>query len=136
MGVNAAPQEQQVYARWLAWCTRVSLAVLIGTFLAYLLNLAPPLVSLERLPQVWTLPVDRYVAATGAPTGWSWLGQLGRGDYLNMLGVAMLCLVTVVCYLRALPALFRRGERALAIIAGLQVAVLVAAASGLFAAGH
>jgi hypothetical protein len=124
------------YARWLGWCTRVALAVLIAAFLAYLLRLAPPLVSLERLPEVWSLPVDRYVAATGAPTGWGWLGRLGNGDYLNMLGVAMLCLVTVVCYLRVLTALFRSGERALGVVALLQVAVLLAAASGLLAAAH
>jgi hypothetical protein len=124
------------YARWLGWCTRVSLGVLVAAFLAYLLGLAQPLVSLERLPEVWSLPVDRYVAATGAPTGWTWLSRLGNGDYLNMLGVAMLCLVTVACYLSVLPALFRRGERALGVIALLQVAVLLAAASGLLAAGH
>jgi hypothetical protein len=134
--MSGTPAEQQVYARWLGWCTRVALTVLIATFLAYVLRLAPPLVSLERLPEVWTLPVDGYVAATGAPTGWGWLGQLGHGDYLNMIGVAMLCLVTVACYVRVLPALFRSGERALAVIALLQIAVLLAAASGLFAAGH
>jgi hypothetical protein len=124
------------YARWLRWCARVALAVLVATFLAYLFRLAPPLVSLERLPEVWSLPVDRYVAATGAPTGWGWLERLGYGDYANMLGVAMLCLVTVVCYLRVLPSFFRRGEKALGVIALLQVAVLLAAASGLLAAGH
>jgi hypothetical protein len=125
-----------IYARWLCWCSRVALAVLAATFLAYLLGLMPPLVSLERLPGVWHLPVDRYLAATGAPTGWSWLERLGNGDYLNMLGVAILCLVTVVCYLRVLPGLFRRGERAVGLVALLQVAVLLAAASGLFAAAH
>jgi hypothetical protein len=124
------------YARWLGWCTRISLAILVATFLAYVFRLAPPLVSPERLPQVWTLPVDRYVAAVGAPTGWDWLGRLGSGDYLNMVGVALLCLVTVVCYARVLPGLFRRGDRALAVIALLQVAVLLAAASGLLGAGH
>ncbi len=124
-----------IYARWLGWCSRVALAVLIGSFLLYLSG-AEPLVPLERLPDLWRLPVGEYVAATGAPTGWGWVCRLAFGDYANMLGVALLCLVTAVCYLRVVPGFFGHGERALGVLAVLQVMVLVAAASGLFAAGH
>jgi hypothetical protein len=130
------PAEQRLYARWLGWCARAALAVLVATFIAYLLRLAPPLVSPERLPEVWGLPADRYVAATGAPTGWNWLSRLGYGDYANFLGVAMLCLVTLVCYLRVLPSLLLSGERLLATIAVAQVLVLAAAASGWLATSH
>jgi hypothetical protein len=137
MGMNASPPaEQRTYARWLGWCTRAALAVLMATFVAYLLRLSPPLVSLQVLPEVWGLPVDRYIAAVGAPTGWSWLGRIGNGDYANVLGIAMLCLVTVVCYLRLLPMLVRSGERLLAAIALAQVLVLIAAASGWLSASH
>jgi hypothetical protein len=45
-----------IYARWLGWCSRVALAVLIGSFLLYLSG-AEPLVPLERLPDLWRLPV-------------------------------------------------------------------------------
>jgi hypothetical protein len=76
------------------------------------------------------------VAATGAPTGWSWLGRLRNADYANFLGIAMLCLVTIVCYVRVLPLLLRSGERMLAALALAQVLVLAAAASGLLAAAH
>ncbi|HEX2199347.1 MAG TPA: hypothetical protein VHG88_12130 [Burkholderiales bacterium] len=124
-----------IYARWLGWCSRVALAVLTGSFLLYVFG-AEPLVPLEQLPALWRLPVGEYVAATGAPTGWGWVYRLGFGDYANMLGVALLCLVTAVCYLRVLPNFFGNGERALGVLALLQVIVLVAAASGLFAAGH
>ncbi len=133
---TGSPVEQRVYARWLGWCTRVALTVLIGTFVAYMLRLAPPLVPLESLPEVWTLPVDRYVAVTGAPTGWDWLGRLRSGDYANLLGVALLCLVTVGCYVRVLPLLLRSRERLLALIAVAQVLVLLAAASGWLAGVH
>jgi hypothetical protein len=79
--------------------------------------------------------VDRFLAATGAPSGWGWLAVARHGDYANLIGVAMLGLVTVVCYLRTLPLLFRR-EPALGVLAALQIAVLLLAASGLLAAGH
>jgi hypothetical protein len=93
-------------------------------------------VPLGRLPALWALPADRYLALTGAPTGWGWLALLGKGDYLNLLAVAALALITVVCYLRILPIQLRRGERLQAAMAMAQVVVLLAAASGLFAGGH
>ena len=124
------------YARWLEWCTRAALAVLVVTFLAYVSGASVPLVSLDALPGLWSLSVDRFLAATAAPRGWEWLRYVARGDYANHLGVALLCSVTLVCYLRILPALFRSGERVLALLAALQAAVLAVAASGALAGGH
>jgi hypothetical protein len=124
------------YARWLAWCTGIALSALALAFLAYLFQLSEPLIALERLPQVWELPVDRFREATGGPAGWGWVRFAARSDYTNLIGVSMLGLVTVVCYLRVLPLLLRRGERTLALLAGAQILVLLAAASGLLAAGH
>lgn len=125
--------EQQIYARWLDWGTRIGFALLIGAFLAYVLALLEPLVPMEHLPQLWGLPVDRYLALSGAPTGWRWLGLLHKGDYATFPGIATLALITLVCYARLAPALWRQGERVQAGLAIAQVLVLLAAASGLFA---
>jgi hypothetical protein len=122
-----------IYARWLGWCTRIALGVLVVTFILYMLGLQAPLISLERLPQVWSLPVGEFLAATGAPTGWRWLRLAGTGDYANLIGVAMLGVVTVLCYLRVLPLLVRSGERAFAVLATAQIVVLLVAASGVAA---
>lgn len=129
------PQEQRVYARWLDWGTRASFAVLIVSFLAYVLGLVEPLVPLGELPRLWTLPVDRYLAATGAPQGWGWLRLLDKGDYLNYVGVAMLGLTSVVCYARLVPLLLR-GQPLHAWLAVAQIVVLLAAASGFLAGLH
>ena len=125
-----------IYARWLGWCTRAALTILIASFAAYALGLLEPLVPLQCLPEVWALPLERFLAATGAPTRWDWLGFALKGDYANFLGIAMLGMVSVVCYLRVLAPLVRAKERALAGLAALQIAVLVAAASGLLSGGH
>jgi hypothetical protein len=125
-----------IYARWLSWGTRLALALLAATFLAYALGVSEPLISLERLPGLWSLAHDQFLAATGAPTGWAWLAVAGRGDYANLAAVALLGMVTAVCYLRILPILLARGERTLALLAALQVAVLLLAASGWLAGGH
>jgi hypothetical protein len=126
----------EIYARWLDWGTRIALAALIAAFLAYVTGAVPAAVAVAELPQLWSLPVGRYLAATAAPSGWGWLGLLGRGDYLNYVGVALLGLVTVAGYLRAVPALLARGERLQAGFAIAQIIVLLFAASGLLAGGH
>ncbi len=122
-----------IYARWLAAGTRAALATLVVTFLAYLHGFAEPLVPPERLAALWHLPVGEFRAATGAPAGWDWLAHLGFSDYTNMIGVAMLCLVSLVCYLRVL---FCRGEALLRAVALAQVLVLAAAASGRLPGAH
>jgi hypothetical protein len=125
-----------IYARWLSWCSRAALTVLIVSFAAYAFQLIPPLIPFDHLPRLWALPLERFLAATGAPTGWDWLRVAAKGDYANLLGIGMLGFVTIVCYLRLLPSLVRRGEHALAVIAAFQIAVLLAAASGLLSGGH
>ena len=117
--------EQHLYARWLDVGTRVAFVILVVSFLAYVFGLLEPLVPPQELARLWGLPVDRYVAATGGPTGWGWLGLLGKGDYLNILGVALLASATAVCYARVVPIL-PRVQAALALI---QIAVLLAAAA-------
>jgi hypothetical protein len=124
-----------IYARWLAWGSRAGLALLATAFLAYAVEFAPPLIALDDLPRLWILPLEHYLAASGAPTGWQWLAVANRSDYANLAGIALLGLVSLACYLRLLPELLRRGERLLAAIAAAQIAVLAAAAAGVFTAG-
>jgi hypothetical protein len=120
--------EQEVYARWLAWGTRIALLVLIASFLVYALALRDPLLPPQELAKLWAFPVNHYIAASGAPTGWGWLQLLHKSDYLIFLAVAMLGLVTVVCYARIIPLLFQQGERWRAVIGIAQTIVLLAAA--------
>lgn len=128
-------QVQQLYARWLDAATRIAFAISAAAFLVYAAGILPAHVPLEILPQVWGLPVDEFLRRTGSPAGWSWLGLAGRADTLNLACVALLTLVTAICYLRILPALLGLGERLQAAMAALQVLVLLAAASGFFAGG-
>ena len=128
--------DSQLYARWLDWGTRLSLAVLIAAFLAYVFGLTPAALPLAEMPRFWRLPLERYLALSGSPTGWGWVAMLDKGEYQNLVGVALLGLVTVVCYLRVLPLLLARRERLQAAIVAAQVLVLLLAASGLLAGGH
>jgi len=128
--------EQMVYARWLDWGTRIGLVLLIGTFVAYVLGLSAPHVPFEQLTRLWSLPVDQYRAAASVPAGWGWLALAARSDYMNYLGIAFLGLVTIACYLRALPGFLARGDRAYALIAAVEIAVLATAAAGILGGVH
>ena len=115
---------QELYARWLEIGVRIAFGLLLGSFALYVFGLVDPLVPTAELVRLWSLPVDRYVAATGAPTGWGWLGVLGKADYMNFAGIALLAAITIVCYARIVPAL----PRLHAVLALIQIAVLLAAA--------
>ena len=82
------------------------------------------------------MPVERYLALAGAPTGWHWLPLVGYADYLSLFGIALLALATIGGYLRIGARYWRGGERLQAALASAQVLVLLAAASGLLAGGH
>lgn len=129
---SAHADVEETYARWLAAGARVGFLVLVVSFAIYLLGVLPPSVEPSELPRYWSLPYKEYIAATGAPTGWSWALRLAEGDLLNLLGVAILGALTLVCYLRVLPLFARRGERAFVVIAILEIALLAAAAAGAF----
>jgi hypothetical protein len=127
---------QELYARWLDVGTRASFAASLVAFLLYVSGAVPAYLPLEALPRYWSLPVGEFLRQTGAPSGWDWVSQLGGGaEYLNLACIALLGVVTALCYARIVPALLALGERLQATLAIVQVAVLLAAASGLFAGG-
>jgi hypothetical protein len=127
---------QELYARWLDAVSRIAFAAALGAFALYAGGVLPSFVPLDTLPALWQLPVGEYLARTGAPAGWGWLGLLAYADYLSLACVALIALVTLICYLAVLPLLVRLGERLEAALAAAQVVVLFFACSGVLAAGH
>ena len=132
----AMSDEQRVYARWLDWTARIGFAALAGAFLLYALGVVEPHIPLARLPELWSLPLDRYRELTGAPSGWHWWRYLDKSESHSLIGVGLLALATLVCYLRFGILLLRRREFLAAAIVGAQVLVLLAAAANLFSGGH
>jgi hypothetical protein len=129
-----ASPEQLRYARVLSAGVQLGFVMLVVSFVIYMTGVLPPLVPLEELPRYWGLPVGEFVKATHTPTGWGWLAQLGRGDMLNILGIAVLAAISAVSTLAVLPFFARRGELAHLVISILLIAVLVLSASNVLAA--
>lgn len=130
------PVEQLRYATLLDLTSKLGFAALGAGFLAYALGWLDAHVTVDQLPQVWGLPLADYLATTRAPTGWGWLLHLHKGEYVVLLGIAMLAGCSVVCLAAILPIFVRRGDKVYAGLCVLEIAVLLLAASGILAAGH
>lgn len=122
---------QRSYARWLDVGTKLGFALLVCSFIAYAIGITEPYLPVERLPDLWGLPVDRFNSAIHAPTGWRWLHHWWRSDYLTYFGVVALLLTTVASMLRAMFNFVSLGDRLQAGIALAQTLALALAAAGL-----
>jgi hypothetical protein len=131
-----ATPEQQAYAYALDIGMKIGFVMLVLSFSLYFFGVITPHIPMEDLPKYWVMPVNDYLHATGVHTGWSWVDLAHKGDFANFIGIAFLSGVTVVCYLRILPLLWRNDDRIYFGIAVLEVAVLLLAASGVLVIGH
>lgn len=131
-----ASEEQMAYAAILDWGMKIGFLALVVTFVLYLTGLVSPHVPVDRLPELWSLPVGRYLELTGVHTGWGWFELVGKGDFMNFAGITFLSAVTIGCYLRILPIMLAKREMVYSAIIVAEVAILGLAASGILAGGH
>lgn len=130
-----ASEEQLVYASILGKGMWFGLALLIVTFFVYILGVLPSYIPIDDLPRFWGMRVHEFNQALQVPTGWGWIANVGRGDYLNFIGIAMLSGLTILCYIVIMPILMKKKDTAYLIIALAEVLVLTLAASGILKSG-
>ena len=132
------PEEQVQYANILFWGAWLGIALMVVTYFVYVGGVLEPHIPLEEVPNVWGLRVTEYVAKYGIPLGWGWAGLVGKGDFFNFLGIALLAGMTVICFLVTLiPAYLKQKDKPLLAVSVLEIIVLTVAASGLLGvAGH
>jgi hypothetical protein len=130
-----ASEEQMAYAGVLNGGMWLGLAILVITFIIYISGILPSFVPIDDLPKYWTMRVHDYNVALNAPTGWHWTALVGKGDYLNFIGIAMLSGLTILCYMVILPILFKKKDTAYVVLAIVEILVLSLAASGLLKVG-
>ena len=130
-----ASSEQTAYADVLFYGCWLGLVIMLITYLLYVSGLLSPYVPLTEMPLHWCRPAAEYLKSARVPTGWNWLPLLGRGDFLNFLGIVLLAGLSIICYLRVIPSLFRKKDTAIGAIALAEVIVLLLAASGIVGGG-
>jgi len=132
----SVPPEQLAYANMLLYCSWAGIGMLALTFLIYMSGILTPFIPASEMPLYWGMSAHDFLVETGAPIGWGWLGMLGYGDFINLVGIAFLALLTIVGYLiLLLPAYLRKKDIAYASIVVVEIVVLTLAASGVLAVG-
>jgi hypothetical protein len=131
-----ATPEQILYANILNKGMYVGLAILFITFAIYAFGIMKPYIPLDEISHYWGYSVHEYLEHAEIGTGWSWVGMLKYGDFLNFIGIAILAGVTIICYLAIVPLLLRSNDKVYAILALIEAVVLALAASGILAVGH
>lgn len=132
---HGAAEEQLIYADILDRGMKLGLILLIITFFLYAFDILSPHIPVNDLPKYWGMNVHDYLLASETEAGWSWLGMLEKGDYVNFVGIAFLSSITVACYVSIIPTFLRKNDKVYALLAIAETAVLVLAASGLLKSG-
>lgn len=124
-----ASPEQLRYAKVLSAGVQAGFAILVVSFVLYMAGVLAPVVPVDQLPRYWSLSAADFAKATGTPTGWDWIRQIGKGDMLNLLGIVVLASVSAVSTLAVLPIFARRNDTAHVVISVLLVLVLAVSAA-------
>jgi len=130
-----ASPEQITYANLLFYGCWGGLALMAVTYLLYVFGVIAPHVPLEKIPLLWSQPVGTYLELGQVPTGWGWTVLLGKGDFLNFLGIVLLAGMTIGGYIPLIPAFLKRKEFVFAGLALAEILVLLVAASGIVGGG-
>lgn len=128
--VEVSP-EQKRYANILWFCSWTGICVMVITFLLYMGGLFNPLVEPSKMPLYWGMNVHEYAQVTHAPSGWAWLTLLNHSDYLNLVGLAFLGMVSILGYLSLLIDYLRKKDIPYVTMVSLEILVIVLAASGI-----
>lgn len=127
-------KDQERYARVLSWGSHIGLVLLVVFFAIYVMEVVPPLVPHERLPELWSSPSSEFLRGAGVGPGWDWANWLHHADVLNLLGIAILALCSLPPIAAIMPLYWKSRRRALFVICALEMAVIAVAASGLLVA--
>jgi hypothetical protein len=132
---TTASEEQMVYAKILNVGMFLGLAIIVVTFIVYMLGILSSFIPPQEIPNYWAMASKDFIHTFSAPTGWGWVDVIGKGDYLNFVGIALLAGLSIICYLVILPILMRKKDIPYVLIAIVEVAVLALAASGILKSG-
>lgn len=129
-------EENRVYAFVLEVVCWFAFAVIIVLFILYVSGIIKPFISFDQLPVVWKLGVDGVIREYNKPVGWNWLLYLTKSDYLCYIGLTVLISATIAALTAVLAVFIKKKNLIFTGIVLLQIVVLLAGASGVFAGGH
>ncbi len=131
-----ASPEQISYANILFYGSWLAIAIMLVTYFIYVSGLLEPHVPLKEVPVYWQSTVEEYLHKAEVPAGWGWTSLLGKGDFLNFIGVVLLAGMTIICFLaELLPAYLKKKDWLFLALVIFECVVLIVAASGVLGGG-
>ncbi len=127
--------EQVTYANMLFIGAWAGIVLMLITYFIYVTGILSPHVDIAMIIQNWDKGVDEYLKITHSPHGWGWLHLLHKGDFLNFIGLTLISVLTIFCYLFLVAGYKKRKDWAYFFICLFEIAVLTLAASGILGTG-
>ncbi|MEW6671103.1 MAG: DUF1634 domain-containing protein [Thermodesulfobacteriota bacterium] len=133
---NLKPMSEQItYANLLFIGAWAGILLMLITYFIYITGIISPHVDIAVIIQNWDKGVDEYLKITNSPHGWGWLSLLNTGDFLNFVGLVLIAVLTIICYLFLVAGYQKRKDWIYFFICVFEIAVLVLAASGVLGTG-
>jgi len=133
--ITVPHKEQITYANVLSAGAWTGIFLMTATYILYITGIMTPHVDVNLVVNNWDKNVHDYLQITNSPHGWSWVALLGKGDFINFIGMVLLALMTILCYMIILKGYLARKNLTYATICILEILVLALAASGIFGSG-
>ncbi len=127
---------QLSFASMLVWLVRIGLGILFVTFIVYASGLVPSVVTIADVPDYWHLSAEEYAERTNLEIGWAWVGDFEQGRTLVFAGLVFFPAGTMVLIGITVALYLRQKVPAYALIAFLELIVLIVAATGLLSTGR
>ena len=127
--------EQITYANLLFIGAWAGILLMMITYFIYVTGIISPHVDVMAITQNWGKGVDEYLKITHSPHGWGWISLLNKGDFLNFLGLVLIAVLTIICYLFLVVGYKKRKDWLYFFICVFEIAVLTLAASGILGTG-
>jgi len=127
--------EQITYANMLFIGAWAGIVLMLITYFIYVTGILSPHVDVTVITQNWDKGVDEYLKITHSPRGWGWLKLLNKGDFLNFIGLTLIAVLTIICYLFLVTGYKKRKDWIYFFICVFEIAVLTLAASGILGTG-
>ncbi|NTW83353.1 MAG: DUF1634 domain-containing protein [Chlorobiaceae bacterium] len=131
-----ATRVQLDYAAVLGFTSTIGMVLIALGYLVYISGMLPSAVPATEVAAHWHLKASEFHKVVQMPSGWNWLGELGRGDVLSYASILYLASATILCLSWIVPSFIREKNRIYTAITIFQVLVLLFAAAGIVSGGH
>jgi len=127
--------ERVLYAKILRLFVAIGFVFLGVSFLAYIFELLPNVVPIEKTAELLTLRASEYVAQSSVPVGWDWIHHLGHGDILSFAGIVFLAMISFFTYSIIFFSYIKSKNYIFTTLVFIQLLIFLAAAFGV-STGH